>query len=608
MKIGQKLILSYSVLGFFLILIIFLSFLVLHHVERTFETVVGKSTPSLIALGGMMEYISDMMYIFHHYLAFSEEKTRESFEEEAAEWEEAMADYTKAEEGEEELISRMTQLFKEYREQGRYLMNLRDQGVSSEIILKEEAISFHSAYDRLEEMIKEEIEHDFQDLMQTTDKARQAIKLATVSITGLTAILFLILLFIAYFVGTTITKGTQELDAANQQLRASEQQLRAGNQQLRAASQALTEERASLEIKVKVRTVELSQISGQLRSLLESMKLGVIMVDLSYNVVFANSTAKFIFGKFPSEPITFKELQEKLKNINLSQALSYYVKDAKPFDIKEIAMEGKYYHIFLSPVRDLEEKIFLGALVILEDITEQKALEKMRSEIISITSHQLRTPLSVVKGNLEMVLGGDLGKITKGQKEILEEAFLGNERMIKLINDLMDVAKIDEGRFELKLEPIKLEDLVAEVVKEILPLAKEKHVSLSYTPPSVPLPKLKIDRQRVKQVFQNLIDNAIKYSRIDSRGRVTVEVQKDTQFLKVVIKDNGIGILQDEQDKMFERFFRGSNVTQLDPGGGTGLGLYIAKAIIEQSGGKIWFVSKEGRGTTFYITLPYKKT
>lgn len=407
---------------------------------------------------------------------------------------------------------------------------------------------------------------------------------------------------------TKIQKRTKELDAANQRLRASEQQLRAGNQQLRAASQTLIEERATLEIRVKARTKELSQAYGQMRSLLESTKLGIMMIDLNYDVVLANSAARFIFGKFPSEPITFKELQEKLKNVNLSRALSFYVKDAKPFNIKEILIEGKYYHIFLSPVRDIEEKIFLGALIVLEDITKQKAIEKMRSEIISITSHQLRTPLSVIKGNLEMVLGGDAGKITKEQKEILKEAFLGNERMIKLINDLMDVSKIDEGKFKLKLVLTKLEDLLAETVKELLPLAEEKKVLLSFNPPPAVLPKVNIDPQRIKQVLQNLIDNAIKYSHADSKGRVVVDIEKDEvgKFLKVIVRDNGVGIPKNEQEKIFGRFFRASNVGQLDPGGGTGLGLYIAKAITEQGRGKIWFMSEEGKGTTFYVTLPYQ--
>jgi len=410
---------------------------------------------------------------------------------------------------------------------------------------------------------------------------------------------------------TGINIMVEEINEKTKQLNSKIEEIEEARKVLLSLSEDIQKEKETVEIKVKERTEELSEEHGKLFSLVESIKLGVIMVDLSLNIMLANPAAKRILGKPLSEVLTFEDLKEKIKNVKpsqaLSQALSYYVQTGKPLNIQEAMIGDRCFRLFMSPVRDITEKIFIGAVMVMEDITEQKKLEKMRTEIVSVTSHQLRTPSSVIKGNLEMILGGDVGKITKEQKEILNETYLGNERMIKLINDLMDVAKIDEGRFELTLEAIQLKDLIAEIIKEILPLAKEKKVSLSYTPPSSPLPKVKIDRQRVKQVFQNLIDNAIKYSRIDSKGKVTVEVRKEEEkFLKVVVKDNGIGIPKDEQDKMFERFVRGSNVTKLDPGGGTGLGLYIAKAIIEQSGGKIWFVSEEGKGTTFFVTLPYK--
>jgi len=375
---------------------------------------------------------------------------------------------------------------------------------------------------------------------------------------------------------------------------------------LQSLAEDVQKEKEAVEIKVKERTKEFSEEHGRLSSLVQSVKLGVIMVDLSLNVVLANPAAKNILGKSPSEDITFKDLDEKMKDtVKISQALSYYVQKGHPFNIQEVMIGNRYFRLFMSPVRDAVEKIFIGAVIVIEDITEQKKLDTMRTEIVSITSHQLRTPLSVIKGNLEMVLEGDIGKITKEQKEVLEEAFLGNERMIKLVNDLMDVSKIEEGKFKLILESTQLDDLAAEVVKEILPFAEKKHVSLSYVSPSAKLPKVKIDRQRIKRVLQNLIDNAIRYSQIDSKGKITVEIQKDTKFLKFVIKDNGVGIPKDEQGKIFGRFARGSNVIQLDPGGGTGLGLYIAKAIIEQNGGKIWFESEEGKGTTFYFTLPF---
>jgi len=366
-------------------------------------------------------------------------------------------------------------------------------------------------------------------------------------------------------------------------------------------TEKLVDSNRNLEGKVK----ELSEEHGRLSSLVESVKLGVVMVDLRLTVILANSAAKTIFGKKLPKDLSFKDISEKIKgSVNISQALSYYVHAGKPLNIQEVMIGENYYRLFMSPVRDIVEHIFIGAVVVIEDVTEQKKLDKMRTEIVSITSHQLRTPATIVKGNLEMVLGGDVGKVTKAQRELLDDTYLGNERMIHLINDLMDAAKINEGKLVFPLEPVRLEDVVDEVVKENVPFAKEKNVELDFIRPSAPLPMVKINSQRVKQVFQNIIDNAVKYSAVGDKGNVEVEVNEDKGFLRLSVKDNGIGIPKADQGKIFERFSRGSNSTKLDPGGGSGLGLYIAKAVVEQGGGKIWFDSVEGKGTTFYTTFP----
>jgi len=397
----------------------------------------------------------------------------------------------------------------------------------------------------------------------------------------------------------------QQLQATNQQLRASEQQLQASNQQLIVASQRLEEEKNTLDVRVKGRTKELSEERSKILSLIESIKLGVIMCDLKLNIILVNKAARSVLGKSESEDIAFKDLDEKMKDgMEISQVVSSYIHTGKLFNLHEITIGDRYFQLYVSLVRDISEKFFIGAVIIIDDITEQKQLEKMRTEIVSITSHQLRTPLSVVKGNLEMILDGDFGTVPTQQKEILREAFLGNERMIRLVNDLMDARKIEEGKFELKLETVQPKEFALEAVENLLPFAHGYNVSLSFVKSSAKLPKIKIDSQKIRQVLQNLIENAVKYSCNRKNGKIVVKIKKDKQFLNFIVKDNGIGIPKEEQGKLYDRFFRGSNATKLDPGGGTGLGLYIAKAIIEQNGGKIWFESEEGKGTTFYIAFP----
>ncbi len=350
---------------------------------------------------------------------------------------------------------------------------------------------------------------------------------------------------------------------------------------------------------------ELSAEHGKLSSLVESVKLGVVMVDLSLNVILSNSAARAVFGQTTKKAITFKDLSEKIKGrVNISQALSSYVKSGKPLNIQEVMIGESYYRLFMSPVRDIVQKMFIGAVFVMEDITEEKKFNRMRTEIISVTSHQLRTPATIIKGNLEMVLGGDAGKITPQQRELLSDTYMGNERMIRLVNDLMDASKIDEGRYVLMAAPEDFESLLDEVVKEVSPYAVEKKVSLAFDHPSVTLPKANINRQKVKQVLLNLIDNAIKYSSVGEKGKVNVSLEAKDNFLQFSVRDNGIGIPSGDRTRIFERFYRGSNSTKLDPGGGSGLGLYIAKGVVEQGGGKIWFDTKEGEGTTFYATFP----
>ena len=386
---------------------------------------------------------------------------------------------------------------------------------------------------------------------------------------------------------------------------------------LLSLAEDIQKEKEGVEIKVKERTREIKQEQAKLVASINSLTVGFLLLDLNDKVLLKNPAVSRIL-EIPESEVAIDRIKKYFEGIvDLEACHNQCVIEKKTVGIKNVAKGNKFLSLLLTPVvmlKDSEEVI--GHIFLIEDITEQKLLDQMRTEIVSTTSHQLRTPLSVIKGNLEMLLAGDFGKIEKKQKEILEEAFLGNERMIKLVNGLMDVTKITEGKLELKLVPKKLEELVAESVKELIPFAEKNNASLSYAPPSNSLPEVNVDSGRIKQLLQNLIENAIKYRRPDIKGKVLVEIKKDKtgRFLETSVKDNGAGIPKMEQKKVFERFFRASNVIRMDPGsgagpgGGTGLGLYIANAVIEQSGGKLWFESEgEDKGTTFYFKLPIKK-
>ncbi|OGZ07527.1 MAG: hypothetical protein A3D65_06075 [Candidatus Lloydbacteria bacterium RIFCSPHIGHO2_02_FULL_50_13] len=228
-------------------------------------------------------------------------------------------------------------------------------------------------------------------------------------------------------------------------------------------------------------------------------------------------------------------------------------------------------------------------------------LDRMKSEIISVVAHQLRTPLSAIKWTLKMLLDEDTGKLTKGQQGLLAKGFESNERMVVLINDMLAVDYLESGKLKYNFIPVQFESLVQEMVSNLLPIATHKKIRVEFTPPKELLPKVKIDPDKMRDVFQNLIDNAIKYTK--EGGLVTANVAMEAEGLHFWIKDNGIGIPEDAKGKIFSRFFRAKNAISTETDG-SGLGLFIAQSVVKRHGGKVWFESVLNEGTTFHVLLP----
>lgn len=232
-----------------------------------------------------------------------------------------------------------------------------------------------------------------------------------------------------------------------------------------------------------------------------------------------------------------------------------------------------------------------------------KKLDKAKDEFVSMASHQLRTPLTSVKGYLSMVVEGDAGKVTPQQKELLNEAYSSNERMVNLVNDFLNVSRIQTGKFMLEKLPVDLAKLVDEEVKGLVQNASKRQIKLDYKAP-VGVPQLNIDEGKIRQVVMNYIDNAIYYSNTDSTIKIDLSVDGDDVVFTV--KDTGIGVPVSEQSGLFTKFYRASNAKKQRPDG-TGVGLYLAKKIITAHDGKIVFSTVEGRGSTFGFRLPIKE-
>ena len=267
---------------------------------------------------------------------------------------------------------------------------------------------------------------------------------------------------------------------------------------------------------------------------------------------------------------------------------------------KEIALrENMVLEVSAMSVGSPQAKV--GTLVIIHDITREKTVERMKTEFVSIAAHQLRTPISAIKWTLRMVLDGDFGPVTKEQKDFLEKTYQSNERMINLINDLLNVTRIEEGRYLYNITAVNLEDLVAKIADTYTEILKHKRLTLEYQKPASPLSKVKVDVEKISLVVSNLIENSLKYT--PAGGTIHVAVLEAEGRIKVSVKDSGIGILKSQQDRIFTKYFRGLNVLRMETEG-TGLGLFICKNIVETHGGKIWFDSEENKGTTFFFSLP----
>ncbi len=240
--------------------------------------------------------------------------------------------------------------------------------------------------------------------------------------------------------------------------------------------------------------------------------------------------------------------------------------------------------------------------------SKTETLGSINSDFANLTSHQLRTPLSGMKWMLELLGKPSTGPLNKKQKDFLQQIYTLNDRMIALVNDLLEVSRIEHGDTKLYLQPTDITVIIRGLLKDKAQEIANKNLKVAFTVEEEPFPVVRTEPIKIKQALNNLISNAVTYT--DDNGQITIDLgfnEADRSMLLCSIADTGMGIPKNQQGQIFEKFFRGSNVSKVESVG-TGLGLYIAKAFIEGSGGKIWFKSTEHKGATFYFTLPIART
>lgn len=347
--------------------------------------------------------------------------------------------------------------------------------------------------------------------------------------------------------------------------------------------------------------IALKEEKDKTLSIITNFSDGLLVFDNENKLSLINPQAE-LFLQIKTEETSKRLILELKKQPGFKLLIEMLEKESLKVFRKELLIRDDLI-LEVSTISMISGGEKLGILVILHDVTREKTIERLKTEFVSLAAHQLRTPLSGMKWALKMMLDGDAGKITKKQTELTNKVYESNERMIDLVNDLLNVARIEEGKYIFKPIFADMETIIQFVVNSYKEQAEKKGLGLEFKVLEKELPQVKIDVEKMRLAIQNLIDNAIKYT--VSGGRIIISLQRAGESIECQVSDTGVGIPDDQKARVFSKFFRGTNAVKIETDG-SGLGLFIAKNIIEAHGGKIWFQSEEGKGTAFCFSLPIK--
>lgn len=410
--------------------------------------------------------------------------------------------------------------------------------------------------------------------------------------------------------------SNKELEEALRSLEETNEDSERQAERFRKGNEELVEMRAALmnvleDVEASKRTIEIDHLREQ--AIFRALGEGVVATDAEGKIILFNHVASKITGSEESEAIG-KRLEQVLqvyegdKDVlsteiftKALQGVGGTLKD----DLVIHAADGRHIPVAgtVRPYFDDEGQLS-GIVVAFRDITIQKEIDEQKSGFISVASHQLRTPLSAMRWYVDLLLAGDAGKLTKQQNEFLSDVHASIQRLASLVDDLLNVSRAESGRLVYAPKETDMKALIEQLVRELEGVIKEKKQKMEVSVEK-DLPKANVDPKLFAQVIDNLIGNAVKYT--PEGGRVGINLtKKDAKFLLLEIWDTGYGIAKDNQHKIFQKFYRGKRAVSMETVG-TGLGLYIAKTVVDGSGGKIWFESEEGKGTKFFVTLPVFK-
>jgi two-component system, OmpR family, sensor histidine kinase ResE len=341
---------------------------------------------------------------------------------------------------------------------------------------------------------------------------------------------------------------------------------------------------------------ELSKEKDQLSSILSSLQDGVVATDLEGQITLANPPA---LRWFSSLTLSETGIPDSSKMPKRMLAMFQQVLETRQAVVKEITLLGRYVVVTMTPLYEPGSDHLRGAVIVLRDVTEERRLDRLRKDFLANVSHELRTPLSMMQGYAEALLD-EFGDDPVQRRELTEIIHDETLRMKRLVTDLLDLAKLESGQFQMSLQQEDITSIVRKVVRKFHTLAQERGIDLSADLPTGPIYVLG-DFDRLEQVFTNLVDNAIRHT--NSGGRVTLSVSASVSHAQVRVSDTGSGIPEEDLPYIWERFYK-ADKARTRGSSGTGLGLAITRHIVLEHKGDIIVESVEGQGTTFTVSIP----
>ena len=380
----------------------------------------------------------------------------------------------------------------------------------------------------------------------------------------------------------------------------------------RRLEEALRKEKEGVEQKVQERTLELREERARLVASITNLPIGFVIVDPDGSFVIANPALFRLFGMSGTDKASFRDIASKFVSkpgdgqVVFEVERERVLREKRSVEIGSIPFGNKFLHVFLSPVVVSREdgEAVIGMVMLFEDITEREILAQSEKDFIAIASHEMRTPLAIIRGNAELMLENDAlaPEHLDENKTLLDGTRRSAMRLLVIINEFLDVLALEEKRVQFKHDTVDIGAIIERCVEELMGIATEKKLVLSFEKPALPVPFVAADKDRLWQVVYNLVTNALHYT---NTGSVTVRVEVQGDSLAIIVQDTGIGMTAEQQRSLFKKFSTVSGSFMHSREYGSGLGLYITRMLMESMSGSVELEkSAPGTGSVFVVKVP----